>query len=97
VNERAFTVRLAVRPGVGCCRLVSLEQALTPHSSADWRLKSAPVASRQVLAMQKVEGSSHFIRFSETRKQTASAFWLFRKWSRRLGWPRGRGEHPRRR
>jgi hypothetical protein len=31
----------------------------------EWRLQSAPVGSRQVLAVQKVEGSSPFIRFTE--------------------------------
>jgi DNA-binding transcriptional MocR family regulator len=36
-----------------------------PHRQAEWRLQSPPVGSRLLLAMQKVEGSSPFIRFTE--------------------------------
>jgi hypothetical protein len=35
-----------------------------PRSKAKWRPLTVPVGSRAVLAMQKVEGSSPFIRFS---------------------------------
>ena len=50
---------------VGCCRLMSLATDDHPHDLAVWRLLAAPVSSRHVLAMQKVNGSSPFIRFQK--------------------------------
>ena len=39
-----------------------------PHNRAKWRPLTVPVGSRAILAMQKVEGSSPFIRFARFRK-----------------------------
>ena len=60
---------------VGCWRFLTLYWAAAPDRQAKWRLQSASGVSRLVLAMQKVDGSSPFIRSSETRwKRRVSCF-----------------------
>ena len=48
---------------VGCCRLGSPRRSGNHGTMRVWRLLSPPVVKRGLLAMQKVEGSSPFIRF----------------------------------
>jgi hypothetical protein len=50
---------------VRCWHPVSLWTNTNPDNGAKCPLLSPPVSSRHVLAMQKVEGSSPFIRFAE--------------------------------
>ena len=54
---------------VGCWRPQSLTLEPDPRSHGVWRLVTAAVPLRIVLAMQKVEGSSPFIRFTAPRKR----------------------------
>ena len=51
--------------GVSCRRLLAAAAALEPQNRAKCQPQSPPVSSRPVLAMQKVEGSSPFIRSRE--------------------------------